>query len=155
MSSASAAGDIRTALEEIWSASPSDLQRLAAIHRPPSRDLPKRMYANFDLYWMAGMYYFFLRQLREDRAPAAAIAPLLGAYALDSAARLEKWGLSDAAAVLRRAQAGFAAAPVGVGQVAEITEALIVYLNRLQAWVDATIPWAAVDELSPLDGRSE
>jgi len=38
MSSASAAGDIRTALEEIWSASPSDLQRLAAIHRPPSRE---------------------------------------------------------------------------------------------------------------------
>jgi hypothetical protein len=153
MSTHPIAQEIAVAIEGFWSTYPADIEHLAATHRPPSRDLPKRLYANFDLYGMAGVFYFFLRQLREHRLANGWDPKLLGAYALECAARLDKWGLSSAASILRTAHEGMVAEAGSVGHVAQITETLIVYLNRLQAWVDATIPWAALDELDPLDGR--
>ena len=142
---------LETGLKTIWMDTPADLQGLKQIHRPPSGDMPHRVYANFDVYWIAGIYYFFYRKLQEPKANQKVLADLLSDFSKESAGRVAKWGLADASAVISLAATAFEEAGLPSEDLTKLTESLIVYLNRLQAWIDWTIPWAAMDTLKAQD----
>ena len=142
---------LETGLKKIWMDPPADLEGLKQVHRPPSGDMPHRIYANFDLYWIAGIYYFFSRKLKESKSDEKVLSILLGDLSKESAGRVAKWGLADASSLISLAATGFTEARLSSKDLAKLTELLIVYLNRLQAWIDWTIPWAAMDTLKAQD----
>lgn len=151
MSDATTLAALEAALEAIWLRPPADLEGIRREHRPPSVDMPRRLYANFDVYWLAGILYALRGRLAEGALPVASFALLLEQLAAMGASRLARWGLADAAALLERVAAD---APRHAGDAEaldRLTSATILYLNRLLAWVDATIPWAALDRVAPLD----
>ena len=152
MSPSSTAAEIGRAVTEIWAAPPADLNGLAAAHRPPSRDMIKRLYANFDLYWTAGFLYLASRRLRAEPESWTHSRRFLGAIAAACARRLDLWNCAAAASVLRKAADSVEKAET-VSEGLEIVDAAVLYLNRLQSWVDATIPWRALDEVPPHDVR--
>ena len=140
---------LESGITEIWSRPPADLDGLAQEYRPPSGDMAKRLYANFDLYSIAGFFYFAWKQMRANTQPPAGLAALLSDYAETSARRLATWGMKDASGLV--AQAGQALAGAEANEELDtLLRPLIVYLNRLQAWVDTTIPWAKMGDLSPI-----
>ncbi len=148
----SRAADIREAVAAIWDAPPADLNGIARAHRPPSRDMVKRLYANFDLYWTAGFLHFAARHLRTQRGGWPESQCLVCAIAENCARRLDLWNCTAAAATLRRTAAAAGEAET-VEDGLEILDAAVLYLNTLLSWVDASIPWSAIDELPALDVR--
>lgn len=142
---------LENGLKKIWMDPPTDLKGLKQVHRPPSGDMPHRVYANFDVYWIAGIYYFFYRKLKDPKANQKVLANLLSDFSKESAGRVAKWGLADASSVISLAATAFQEAGLPLENLTKLTESLIVYLNRLQAWIDWTIPWAAMDTLKAQD----
>ncbi|MGH7334166.1 MAG: hypothetical protein ACREKS_15770 [Candidatus Rokuibacteriota bacterium] len=140
---------LQAALDAVWAAPPEDLEGLRRQHRPPSTDMPKRLYANFDLYWLAGVFYVLRESLESGALGAEPASMLVQRFVELAASRLQRWGFADATTVL----AGVAVSGEIVSHPAALSRLLadlIVYLNRLQSWVDATIPWAALDAVPPL-----
>jgi hypothetical protein len=152
MSAAAVAAEIRDAVTAGWSVPPADLDGIAAAHRPPSRDMVKRLYANFDLYWTAGFLYFVCRDVRAGREDWSRARRLLAGMAATCAGRLELWKCTAAAAVLRKAASGIDDAQTAAEGL-DVVDAVVLYLNRLQSWIDASIPWSALDAMAPLDIR--
>ncbi|MHB8731500.1 MAG: hypothetical protein ACYDAB_06885 [bacterium] len=152
MSAATVAAEIRDAVTAGWGEPPEDLEGLAAAHRPPSRDMVKRLYANFDLYWTAGFLYFACRDVRAGREDWTRARRLLAGMAATCAGRLDLWNCAAAAAVLRKAASAIEDAQT-TAEGLDVVDAVVLYLNRLQSWVDASIPWSALDAVAPLDIR--
>lgn len=143
-----AAEQLRTATREIWTRPPAGLAELAAMHRPPSGDLPKRLYANFDVYWGAGCLYQ-LREMADDpRIDPRALALISAGLARTTLRRLQTWGFSDAATAVESAVNELSAAS-DRATIRTILAELIVFLNRLHVWIDSSIPWADMDALAP------
>jgi hypothetical protein len=138
-----------SALAAVWASAPADLEGLGRQHRPPSTDMPKRLYANFDLYWLAGVFYVLRESLESGTLEPGPASALVRRFVELARARLLTWGFADAASVLG-AVAGSGTIVPDPRVLSRLLADLIVYLNRLQSWVDATIPWAALDALSPL-----
>ncbi|MBN9306721.1 MAG: hypothetical protein BGO82_13940 [Devosia sp. 67-54] len=139
---------LTAATRAIWHADPKGAARLAGLHRPPSGDMPKRLYANFDAYWFAGILY----QLREGRRTgeltlegARDSAALFARY---GAARLKLWGFDEESALIDAAAGEIKAA--GEKQLDDLLQAIIVLVDTLNAWIDATIPWAALGDVAPV-----
>lgn len=140
---------LQAALDAVWAKPPEDLEGLRRQHRPPSTDMPKRLYANFDLYWLAGVFYVLHESLESGALGPEPVSVLARRFVELGASRLSRWGFADATAVL----AGVARSGEIVSEPAALSRllaTLILYLNRLQSWVDATIPWAALDAVAPL-----
>lgn len=152
MNAAEVAAEIRGAVTTGWGTPPADLDGVAAAHRPPSRDMVKRLYANFDLYWTAGFLYFACRDVREGREDWTRARRLLAGMAATCAGRMELWKCTAAAAVLRNAASAIEDAETAAEGL-DVVDAAVLYLNRLQSWVDASIPWSALDTVAPLDVR--
>ena len=142
---------LETGLKRIWIDPPVDLEGLKQVYRPPSGDMPHRLYANFDMYWIAGIYYFFCRKLKEPEADQKVLAKLLSDFSKESVGRVAKWGLADASSLISLAASAFGEAALSSEDLVKLVESLILYLNRLQAWIDWTIPWAVMDTLQALD----
>ena len=152
MTRPSAAVEIRRAVGAIWDASPADLAGIASAHRPPSRGMVKRLYANFDLYWTAGFLHFASRELRGQRGGWAESRGLVAAIADGCARRLDLWNCTAATAVLRQAAVAVRNAET-VDDGLAVLDATVLYLNTLLSWVDASIPWSALDDVPARDVR--
>jgi hypothetical protein len=152
VSAAAVAAEIRAAVTTGWSDPPADLDGVAAAHRPPSRDMVKRLYANFDLYWTAGFLYVACRDVRAGREDWSRARRFLAGMATTCAGRLDLWKCATAAAMLRQAAAAIDNAETAAEGL-DVVDAVVLYLNRLQNWVDASIPWSALDAMAPLDIR--
>ncbi len=149
-----AAEQLRTATRAIWTRPPAGLAELAAMHRPPSGDLPKRIYANFDVYWGAGCLYQ-LREMADDpQLDPHALAMISAGLARTSIRRLQTWGFSDAATTVESAVDELSAESDRAAIKALLAE-LIVFLNRLHVWIDSSIPWADMDALVPNTTETE
>ena len=152
MSASSIAAEIEKAITAIWGAPPADLDGMTTAHRPPSRDMVKRLYANFDRYWTAGFLYFASQHVRAEPDGWAHSRRLLGAIAAACARRLDLWNCRSAASVLRKAVTAIDTVE-NVSEGLDVVQAIVLYLNCLQSWVDATIPWSALDDVPPRDVR--
>jgi hypothetical protein len=138
------------ALGAIWDAPPGELAALGRERRPPSSDMPKRLYANFDCYWLAGVLYVMRESLESGAVGPEPAATMIRRFVGLAATRLGTWGFADASARLRAAAASGAIQPDRAA-LTRVTADLIVYLNRLQSWIDATVPWATLDTIAPLE----
>lgn len=125
----------------IRDASPSDVSAVAAgrgVMRPAGRLLAGEAEARklHEIAWLIRAEI-----LRDDRPPDVA-APLLRHFAQ----RLAGWyGLPEAGELVADVAAHL---PALTGRAAiEVLEGLILYIGRLSLWIDAAIPWEAINAL--------
>ncbi|HXX39830.1 MAG TPA: hypothetical protein VEP50_17045 [bacterium] len=152
MSPASSVTAIRAASNAIWNTPPVELRQIAAVHRPPSRDMAKRIYLNSDVYWIPQFFFIVAQRMRAKEQGWTEITRLLSDMVPTFGTRLKLWGFTQAADVLNTGGKGLSTAATLEDALAVIDE-LVLYLQRLQGWVDATIPWAALDAIAPLPLR--
>jgi hypothetical protein len=120
--------------------------RLRALHKPPLGNRPCVFYANFDLFWLGENLLVCREHLRSADWPVAQVAAMTATLARCTAERLAKWGFADTVAMLRGATETLTARPdVEAGALLAYLNALLLAAGRVQAWVDAAIPWGALD----------
>lgn len=137
---------LRTATESIWESPPAGLSGLRELHRPPSGPVTKMVYANFDAYGLAGVLYLLREMSVTDDIDIATMARVSGAVAERAGGRLETWGFAAEAATVASVLPALTGARDAQSLQAVLDE-LIVFLDRIHAWVDASIPWADLDTL--------
>jgi len=129
-----------------WIGEPPDVQRLRTFSLPPMGNLPCVLYCNFDLFW-AG------EQLQVCRQAALAgdlrLPELTEVSALlleRTAARTAKWEMTETVTLMRRAADVLREwRPDTAQEFAVVIEHLMMALDRIQAAVDAIIPWNELD----------
>ena len=134
---------VRTA----WDSEPADMGRLRGHALPPMGNLPCMFYANFNTFWM-GENVQVLRQLALDRAlPVRALNTIAAALLARHAARLAKWNMTDMVKLARRLIRFFEGEGAGSHkEFVRVCEALMLASDRMNAWVDAALPWSLLDK---------
>lgn len=138
--------ELRRFASDRWAGEPADVRRLREFSLPPMGNLPCVLYCNFDLFW-AGEQLQVCRQAALDGAIGLTELSELTALLLErTAARTAKWELEETVALLRRA-AGFLHpwSPETPREFAAVVEHLLIALDRIQAAVDAIVPWNELD----------
>ena len=129
-----------------WLGEPPDVQRLRSFSLPPMGNLPCVLYCNFDLFW-AGEQLQVCRQaaLAGDlRLPE--LAEVSALLLERTAARTAKWEMTETVALLRRAASVLREwRPDSAQEFAVVIEHLMMAIDRIQAAVDAIIPWNELD----------
>ena len=131
---------------EAWDREPADIGRLRKHALPPMGNLPCMFYANFNTFWM-GENVQVLRQLGLDRAlPVRALNTMAAALLARHAARLAKWNMTDTVKLAKRLIRFFE----GEGakshkEFVRICEAIMLASDRMNAWIDAALPWSLLD----------
>ncbi len=129
-----------------WLGEPPDVQRLRSVSLPPMGNLPCVLYCNFDLFW-AGEQLQVCRQaaLAGDlRLPE--LAEVSALLLERTAARTAKWEMTETVALLRRAASVLREwRPDSAQEFAVVIEHLMMAIDRIQAAVDAIIPWNELD----------
>jgi hypothetical protein len=143
------AGRLAAATREVWRSEPTDVVRLRSYGRPPMGTMPCVLYANFDLFW-AGENLQACRGLAQaGRLPSRQAGLVTAALLRRTASRLSKWDFADTVAVIE-AVASDLEAPAGSAAGRDSLHAMIdgvqLYLDRVQSWVDAAIPWSEMDQ---------
>lgn len=129
-----------------WLGEPPDVQRLRSFSLPPMGNLPCVLYCNFDLFW-AGEQLQVCRQaaLAGDlRLPE--LAEVSALLLERTAARTAKWEMTETVTLLRRAASVLREwRPDSAQEFAVVIEHLMMAIDRIQAAVDAIIPWNELD----------
>jgi hypothetical protein len=146
VSAAALVEELRRFTAERWVGEPADVARLRAFSLPPMGNLPCVLYCNFDLFW-AGEQLQVCRQAALDgdlRLPE--LAEVTGLLLERTAARAAKWEMPETVALLRRAAHILPSwRPDTTQEFAVVVEHLLMAVNRIQAAVDAIIPWNDLD----------
>ena len=145
---------LRTATESIWGSPPAGLSGLHDLHRPPSGPLTKMVYANFDAYGLAGVLYLLREMSGADDIDLATMARVCRAVAERAGRRLETWGFAAEAATIASVLPALSGAR-DAQSLRAVVDDLIVFLDRIHAWIDASVPWADLDTLKPLRPGSD
>jgi hypothetical protein len=130
-----------------WRSEPGDITRLRAHSLPPMGNLPPVLYANFNTFWM-GENIQVVRQLALDKAlPPAALNRMAAALLNRHVGRLAKWKLTNTVRLVRDLAAYFEGGGArSHGEVVQVCEAAMLAFDRINAWIDAMIPWAQFDK---------
>ena len=130
-----------------WQSEPGDITRLREHALPPMGNLPPVLYANFNTFWL-GENIQVVRQLALDKAlPAAALNTMAAALLNRHAGRLAKWKLTNTVKLVRDLAAYFEAGGAkNHDEVVQVCEAAMVAFDRINAWIDAMIPWSHFDK---------
>jgi hypothetical protein len=138
--------ELRRFTAEQWVGEPADVVRLRSFSLPPMGNLPCVLYCNFDLFW-AGEQLQVCRQaaLAGDlRLPELTEVSALLLERI--AARADKWELTETVALIRRAAEVLRDwRPDSAEEFAVVIEHLMMAIDRIQAAVDAIIPWNELD----------
>lgn len=151
---ADAAKVLQAATRSIWSSPPAGLAGLRDLHRPPSGPVVKMAYANFDTYGLAGVLYQLREMSAEDGIDLDTMARIAGAVAERAGGRLETWGFAAEAETLASVLPDLSGAR-DVESLQAILDELVVFLDRVHAWIDAGIPWSDIDTLQPTTTGSD
>jgi hypothetical protein len=146
VSAAALVEDLRTFTSDRWLGEPADVTRLRGFSLPPMGNLPCVLYCNFDLFW-AGEQLQVCRQAALDgdlRLPE--LSEVTAMLLERTAARTAKWEMHETVVLLRKA-AGILAdwRPDTTQEFVTVLEHLIMAVDRVQAAVDAIIPWNDLD----------
>lgn len=130
-----------------WKSEPGDITRLREHALPPMGTLPPVLYANFNTFWM-GENIQVVRQLALDKAlPPAALNAMAAALLNRHAGRLAKWKLTNTVRLVRELATYFEGGGArNHDEVVQVCEAAMVAFDRINAWIDAMIPWAHFDK---------
>jgi hypothetical protein len=147
MATASALRDeLHRFTERHWSGEPADIARLRSFSRPPMGNLPCVLYCNFDLFWVGEQLQVVRQAVLEETLPPREAARVLALLLDRTAARLGKWDMDETVALANRAANELRDwEPATARELAEVIEALMIALDRIQAAIDAIIPWSELD----------
>ncbi len=130
-----------------WREPPKDVVALRTVARRPMGTVPCVLYANFNTFWL-GEHLQVMRQLaRERQVPVAQLNRLAAAALVRHADRLSKWRLARTVRMLRTLATYFETEGARThAEFVAVAEALMLAVDRINAWIDAAIPWSALDE---------
>ena len=156
VSAASLVEELRQFTVDRWHGEPPDVTALRSFSLPPMGNLPCVLYCNFDLFW-AGEQLQVCRQAALDGDLRLPELCSVTAMLLDrTAARTAKWEMPETVALLRRASEILADwRPDTSMEFAVVIEHLMMAIDRVQAAVDAIIPWNQLDGAVRLRPRPE
>ncbi|MFQ5784919.1 MAG: hypothetical protein ACE5H8_08850 [Alphaproteobacteria bacterium] len=139
-------GDLERFFAGAWRREPADVARLRRHALPPMGNMPCMLYANFNTFWL-GENVQVLRQLALDKAlPSRALNRMAAALLARHAARLAKWKLHATVRLLHRLVAYFEGEGAKTHrEFVAVAEALMMAGDRINAWIDAAIPWSQLD----------
>jgi hypothetical protein len=139
--------ELRAFTAQNWLGEPPDVTRLRSFSLPPMGNLPCVLYCNFDLFW-AGEQLQVCRQAALAGDLRLPELTEVSALLLDRiAARTAKWEMPDTVALIRRAAAVLREwRPDTAQEFAVVIEHLMMAIDRIQAAVDAIIPWNDLDK---------
>ena len=139
-------GELRAYISRCWLHEPADIVQLRSISRPPMGNLPCCFYANFNLFW-AGENLQVCRQLVKDGAmPVQAVGRIVAELLERSAARLEKWSMTETVALEHMlAQYFKGKGPNSAEEFLAVVEHALIALDRVQSWIDGLLPWNELD----------
>ena len=134
-------------LGKIWESEPRDVQALRKFTKPPMGNMPCVMYANFDLFWAIENLQVTRRLALEGRLSAPQTATMVAALLRRTQDRVSKWDFPDATKVLEGVASELESppGPITKKKLLAVIDGSVLYLDRLQAWVDAMIPWSKMD----------
>jgi hypothetical protein len=138
--------ELREFTAERWVGEPPDVTRLRSFSLPPMGTLPCVLYCNFDLFW-AGEQLQVCRQAALDGDLRLPELSEVSALLLERiAARTAKWEMTETVALLRRAAEVLREwRPDTAREFAVVIEHLMMAIDRVQAAVDAIVPWNELD----------
>jgi hypothetical protein len=139
---------LAAATRAVWPDEPTDVSRLRTYGRPPMGTMPCVVYANFDLFW-AGENLQVCRALAEEgRLTGQQVGLTTAALLRRTASRLGKWGFTDTLDLLGEVAADLESPSGSAAQAATLVAAIDgvqLYLDRVQCWLDAIVPWTEMD----------
>jgi hypothetical protein len=138
--------ELREFTAERWIGEPPDVRRLRTFSLPPMGNLPCVLYCNFDLFW-AGEQLQVCRQAALEGDLRLPELTEVSALLLDRiAARTEKWEMTETVALIRKAASVLREwRPESAQEFAVVIEHLMMAIDRIQAAVDAIVPWNELD----------
>lgn len=125
---------------------PRETTKLRKLRLPPTGNVPCVLYANFNLYWAGEIYLVLRNELSARRVPTYYLQDLLISVNKRVGKRLFNWGFRNTIQLLEEVNASLERGTVKKRELIELLDALIVYVNRLQCWVDRMIPWQTMDK---------
>lgn len=131
--------------QTVWESSPADLGRLKAASRPPMGNLPCMFYACFNLFWLGEELQVCRKLAVNQSIPLGSLKQTISELLLRHAGRLEKWDMQDSCAFLTSLADVFANRVNSFEEYVSGIERALVAVDRIQSWVDATIPWPQLD----------
>ena len=136
------------ALDDIWSMEPADVSALRSFDRPPMGNMPCVLYANFDLFWIVENLLVFRGLASDETLSPKQLARTMAAMTRKTQSRLAHWGFPEACALLERVSDHLDRSPRPTRRsLIALIDSLVLYTDRLQAWVDAMAPWGDMDSL--------
>jgi hypothetical protein len=138
--------ELRQFTAERWMGEPPDVERLRTFSLPPMGNLPCVLYCNFDLFW-AGEQLQVCRQAALEGDLRLPELTEVSALLLDRiAARTAKWEMEETVALIRKAASVLREwRPDSAQEFAVVIEHLMMAIDRIQAAVDAIVPWNELD----------
>jgi hypothetical protein len=108
--------------------------------------IPGVFYACFNLFWLGEEVQTLRDKAKAGAYPVAVLNDLLGTLCARHSGRLSKWYLVDSLELLGDVQR-FVEGPgcASHDEFRQLTESLLVAIDRIQAWVDRMIPWHTLD----------
>lgn len=132
--------------ELVWRSEPNEVRRLRQLSRPPMGQLPGIFYACFNLFWLGEEVQTLRDKAKAGAYPVPVLNDLLATLCARHSGRLSKWYLVDSLELLGDVQR-FGEGPgcASHDEFRQLTESLLVAIDRIQAWVDRMIPWHTLD----------
>ncbi len=132
--------------ELVWRSEPNEVRRLRQLSRPPMGQLPGIFYACFNLFWLGEETQTLRDKAKAGAYPVTVLNDLLATLCARHSGRLSKWYLVDSLELLGDVQR-FCERPgcASHDEFRQLTESLLVAIDRIQAWVDRMIPWHTLD----------
>ena len=155
VSAATLVEELREFTSARWLGEPADVTKLREFTLPPMGNVPCVLYCNFDLFW-AGEQLQVCRQAALDGDMRLPELCEVSALLLERiAARTAKWEMHETVALMRRAAEILRDwRPDTTREFAVVIEHLMMAVNRVQAAVDAIVPWNQLDRAVELRGRT-
>ena len=133
--------------ELAWRSEPNEVRRLRQLSRPPMGRMPGILYACFNLFWLGEEVQTLRDRAKAGALPIASLNELLGALCGRHAIRLSKWNLVDSIELLGDVQSFCeAGGATSHDELRELSEHLLLAIDRVQAWIDRMIPWHTLDD---------
>ena len=140
--------ELLQALDDIWAEEPADVSALRTFDRPPMGNMPCVLYANFDLFWIVENLLVFRGLASDETLSPKQLARTMAAMTRRTQSRLAHWGFPEACALLERVSDHLDRSPRPTRRsLIALIDSLVLYTDRLQAWVDAMAPWGDMDSL--------
>jgi hypothetical protein len=137
---------LRDTLHRVWDHEPQDIQNLREHSLPPMGNLPCVFYANFNTFWLGENVQVHRLLAKEQKVALQELNKTIAAILTRHAARLTKWNLKDTVVLVETLANYFEKqGPKNYDEFIQVTESILVVIDRINSWIDAMIPWSELD----------